>query len=90
VLTSPDPGSVYRISDTFNLSAQQIQVQALAGSGLSVIKLYVDGVVLGAFSVPPYQVWWTLAPGPHQFWAEGRTPQGEMIRSAPVQITVLP
>ncbi len=89
-LLSPTPDTTYRIAPDFNQSAQQLSVQAAAGQGLSNLKLYVDGKVLASFSSPPYQSWWTLSPGPHQFWAEGVNTNGDIVKSESIAIVVLP
>jgi hypothetical protein len=49
----------------------------------------VDGKVLATFSNPPYQTWWTLSAGNHQFWMEGVKNNGEIIKSDVAVITVL-
>jgi len=50
----------------------------------------VDGKILAAFSNPPYQTWWTLSAGEHQFWVEGINANSETAKSDAVTITVLP
>jgi hypothetical protein len=49
----------------------------------------VDGNLLTTLSSPPYQVWWTLSAGEHQFWAKGMNASGETIKSDAVIITIL-
>jgi penicillin-binding protein 1C len=87
-LTSPTPNTTYRITPSLDLSAQQLSIEAVASQSFSKVTIYVDGKILAAFSNPPYQTWWTLSAGEHQFWAEGVTSNGETIKSDAVTITV--
>jgi len=88
-LTSPTPNTTYRITSDLSLSAQQLAVDADASQVFSKVSIYVDGNVLATFSNPPYQAWWTLSAGQHSFWAEGLNADGEMVKSAVVNITVV-
>ena len=87
-LTSPAPNTTYRITPNLDLSAQQLLVEAAASQSFSKVTIYVDGDPLQTFSAPPYQRWWTLSAGRHQFWAEGVTSNGETIKSDTVTVTV--
>lgn len=88
-LLSPRPGATFRLSPAFDPSAQQIEVAAVAGGTFSQVTIYVDDVVLAAFSQPPYQVWWPLQIGEHRFWVEGITPDGQTFTSEIIQIYVI-
>jgi penicillin-binding protein 1C len=88
-LISPTPNTTYRITPKLDLSAQQLSVEAVASQSFSKVTIYADGNPLQTFSVPPYQSWWTLSAGNHQFWAEGLTSNGETIKSDAVTITVV-
>ncbi|MCZ2122141.1 MAG: penicillin-binding protein 1C [Anaerolineales bacterium] len=87
-LTSPVNNTTYRLDLTFDLSAQQILVEAL-GNGFAQVTLYVDGNSLGSFSEAPYQVWWRLSEGKHQFWVEGVNLDGELVKSETATIEVV-
>jgi membrane peptidoglycan carboxypeptidase len=88
-LISPTSNTTYRIASDFTQAAQQLSVEAVAGPGISQVRIYVDGRVLSAFSGPPYQTWWALTAGEHRFWAEGVTTGGEGTKSNVVAIVVL-
>ena len=88
-LISPTPNTTYRITPNLDLSAQQLSVEAVASQSFSKITIYVDGKVLATFSDPPYQTWWTLSAGNHQFWMEGVKNNGETFKSDIAGITVL-
>jgi penicillin-binding protein 1C len=89
VLLSPAPNTTYRLDPNFDLTAQQIQVKVAAGSGISQVTLWLDGYMWMVLDSSPYQAWWTLSAGEHQFWAEGVNEEGQKVRSEPVTITVV-
>ena len=89
-LISPTPNTTYRITPKLDLSAQQLSVEAVASQTFSEVTIYADGHPLQTFSAAPYQSWWTLSAGEHQFWAEGTTTSGETVTSDIVTITVIP
>jgi hypothetical protein len=87
-MISPEPDSTYRISDKLALSDQQLPVETAAGQGVTGISLWVDGRQLGSRVSAPFLLWWQLAAGTHQFWAQGISADGETVKSKVVQITV--
>ena len=89
VLLSPHPNTVYRIDPTLDLSMQQIKMEAAAGSEFSQVTFYVDGNPITTVSSAPYEAWWTLSAGEHQFWVEGVGVNGESVKSEVVTITVV-
>jgi hypothetical protein len=88
VMISPEPDSTYRISDKLALSDQQLPIETAAGQGVTSISQWVDGRQLGSSASAPYLLWWQLAPGTHQFWAQGVSSDGETVKSNVIQITV--
>jgi len=89
-LISPTPNTTYRITSDLNQSAQQLSVEAAGVQDFHQVKIYVDGNLLQTFRNPPYQAWWTLSAGQHQFWAEGTTINGMTFTSEHVSINVVP
>jgi penicillin-binding protein 1C len=89
ILISPTPNTTYRITAEINAAAQQLSVEAAAAQGFDKLILYADGTPLQVFSRPPYQAWWALSAGTHQFWAVGITARGETAKSDVVTITVV-
>jgi len=87
-LTSPQSGVTYRLSNQTTSEAQQIPVEALAGTGVSQITLWVDGEPFAAFDSAPYLLWWPLTEGTHTFQARGVDANGETVLSNEAQITV--
>jgi len=88
-LTSPTDNTTYRITPDLDLSAQQLTLSTLTVPNLAQVTFFVDGIALTTLSAPPYQTWWTLSLGTHQFWAEGITMSGEVVKSNVVTITVV-
>jgi 1A family penicillin-binding protein len=87
---SPDEGAVYRLDPALPRDAQQIEVMAYAGAGVSLreVTLLVDGQPLARFGAPPYKALWRLEPGRHVFSAEGVTVSGERVASDDVAVEV--
>lgn len=89
VLVSPQSGATYQLSEKLAAHEQQILVEALAGSGLAEVSLWVDGERLAGFDAAPYIAWYRLQAGKHRFWAEGVGANGSVARSDTVEITVI-
>src|SRR5690606_31347538 len=88
LLLSPHPNTTYRIDPNFDPSAQQIKIEVAVGQNISQVEIWVDGTLFTTLSSPPYQAWWTLSAGEHQFWTEGVDANGERVKSDVVTITV--
>jgi penicillin-binding protein 1C len=88
-LISPRTNTSYRLDPTFDPSAQQILIEAVADAGITQITLWVDGVQLAVLAASPYQAFWQLSVGEHRFWATGVTASGEMVTSETILITVV-
>ena len=88
-LLSPHSNTTYRIDPDFDPSAQQLQIEAAVGEGISQITIWVDGNPFITLSSVPYRAWWSLSVGEHQFWAEGVNANGDLIKSEVVTTTVI-
>jgi membrane peptidoglycan carboxypeptidase len=90
VMSSPDPGAVFRLDPTLSREAQRIEVAARPGAAVSLVEvtLLVDGLPLARFGMPPYAALWQLKPGLHVFSAEGESGSGEGVTSNEVWIEV--
>jgi membrane carboxypeptidase/penicillin-binding protein PbpC len=89
ILLSPHPNTTYRIDPNFAPASQQLRIEVAAGGQVSQVTLWMDGNLLATLSAPPYQAWWSLSAGEHQFWAQGVNVNGEVIKSDVVTINVL-
>jgi penicillin-binding protein 1C len=90
VMSSPDPGAVFRLDPTLPREAQQIEVAARPGVNASLVEvtLLVDGLPLARLGTPPYTALWQLERGSHLFSAEGETSNGERVISSEVLVEV--
>jgi penicillin-binding protein 1C len=88
-LLTPQSGMTYLIDPRFDQSAQQLQMEAVAGHGLSKVTFWVDDVQVADFSAPPYQWWWPLKIGTHLFRVQAISQDGKTVTSSTAEITVL-
>ena len=88
-----DPGFAIRASQSSPVTgAVTLSAAVLAEPELIGVQFKVDGYVLEALATTsPYEISWSAASaanGDHTVTAEARYTSGEVIRSAPLQITV--
>jgi hypothetical protein len=87
-LISPLNNATYRIDPSFDLSVQQLLLEA-EGQGYSEVSFYVDGILVASVSESPYQTWWVLSEGRHRFRAEAMDLAGTLVKSQEVTIEVV-
>ena len=87
-IVSPTYGSVYRLSPSVDPDAQRIRIEAVGEAGLDQVTLWMDGDLLSSFDQGPFQVWWPLAVGSHEVWAEGINQNSERVISERVVFIV--
>ena len=90
VMTSPDPGARYRLSDEIPRTSQRllVRVRPVDGIALREVTLLVDGQPLATVGSPPYQAPWAMQPGQHRFAAVGVDERGRELRSNEVMVEV--
>jgi len=90
IVTSPDEGSVFRISPTLPRSDQRIALAARVEGARPVaeVEFRVDGATVGRVTTPPWRVLWVLEPGTHAILAVAMDDAGHQTISAPMQFTV--
>jgi hypothetical protein len=89
VLLSPAEGGIFRLSTALAKEAQRIRLEAASPYELTQVTLWVDGAPITRLESAPYLAWWTLTPGEHRAWAQGRLPDGREVVSPEVSFTVL-
>ncbi len=91
-LTEPENGAVYRISTGLPADSQRIAVRAMLHNlpARTQVRIYIDGEEIREFDEGPYEYYWTLQAGGHQFQAQAQDPSENTWSSAVVEITVLP
>ena len=87
-LAYPDPNAVFYLSSSLPREAQRILLQVVNGEPYRHVTIWLDDQELSTFSQPPYQVWWTLAPGEHQLRVTGLAADGTPISSPITHFTV--
>ncbi len=91
-LTGPIPNTAFRIHPGVPRENQRIPVGGYVtdGRAWAELRLVVDGVsLLSATDSVRLDGWWTLEPGQHTFWMEGRVAQdGEIVRSESAFVVV--
>ncbi len=87
---SPDANTIYRLSPSQPAESQRILIAVGSDQTLDQVTIWLDGISLKSFDVPPYQVWWSLEVGTHEIRAEGITPEGESIFSDTIHFEVQP
>jgi 1A family penicillin-binding protein len=90
IMAGPDAGAVYHLDPALPRGSQRILVAARVGTEVTLpqVTLLVDGQRLVKLHAPPYEAWWPLVPGIHEFWAEATGAGGERLESQRVQIEV--
>jgi len=89
LLANPPDLAVYRLAAGLPAESQRILLQAAVPPGLDNVIVWVDGQPLAHFDAPPYQAWWTLAPGQHEAHLTGLAGDGTAVESPPVRFEVL-
>ena len=89
-MAAPAQFSVYRLTDSVQSQSQRIRLEAVVSKEARFVSLWVDGEMLAKLFEQPYQAWWILEEGSHEFYAEAQLLDGEMIRSETVSIQVEP
>ena len=87
-LISPDPHTIYRISPALPLAAQKLRFEAVSGTNVSQITLWLDDTPLATLIEPPFETWWSLSSGHHTAWAEGFDNHGNQITSVAINFEV--
>lgn len=89
-LTSPDDATLYNISPRLPLESQQITFTAVSGAALKEVSFGLNGKVVATLTQPPYQYFWTLAPGRYELEVKGVTMKGETVSGGAVRFEVKP
>ncbi|MHB1293609.1 MAG: penicillin-binding protein 1C [Anaerolineae bacterium] len=89
-IANPAANSRYAIAPDLPLSAQRIEIEAVASAdlGLSELALWVDDALVHTWTTAPYRHFWTLEPGRHEIVVVGTRGGAEIGRSDPLTIWV--
>jgi hypothetical protein len=91
ILTSPDQGSRYRLSQEIPEELQQVAVavRPVDGIALDQVTLLANGRRLATLTHAPYQILWPMTVGTHVFTAVGKDAQGNTLKANDVIIEVI-
>ena len=91
LITSPDPGSRYRLSAEIPRTVQRIAVSARPTDGVALrrVTLLADGRPLATLTRPPYRAFWPMTVGRHVFTAVGMDGEGNELWGNEVVIEVV-
>jgi penicillin-binding protein 1C len=92
VLTAPTSNTAYQIHPGLPVENQRIEVAGYVGDGApwAELRLVKDGSVLAeAVAATRLNTWWTLLPGEHRFWLEGRPSDDAPLITSPVALVLV-
>jgi 1A family penicillin-binding protein len=89
-LVTPATGAVYQLSPQLPAVHQRIRLEAVGEVPFTAVTFYVNGTPLGTTESRPYEIWWQLALGRHEFTAVGLSADGTAYTSPVVTVTVNP
>ena len=88
-ISSPDPYTVYQLSQQIPTAVQRLRLAALAPDDTRSMRFLLNGAVVGGADQAPWQAWWTLAAGQFTLVAQAALADGSNLESQPVQFTVV-
>lgn len=89
-ITSPDDATIFNISPRLPIESQQITFSAVSGAAMMEVSFVLNGEVAATLAGPPYQYFWTLAPGYYTLEVVGVTMGGERVNGEAVRFEVKP
>ncbi len=89
-ITSPDDATIFNISPRLPIESQQIAFSAVSGVTMKEVSFVLNGKVEATLTEPPYQYFWTLAPGQYTLEVVGVTASGERVSGGAVRFEVKP
>jgi membrane carboxypeptidase/penicillin-binding protein PbpC len=87
-LLSPDPYTVFQLTNNIPLEDQRIRLRAAIPSDAESVSYWLDGELLATSRHRPFEVWWQLLPGEHTMHATATLSDNQTIRSEPVEFMV--
>jgi hypothetical protein len=92
ILATPASNIAYQIHPGVDADRQRIKIGGYVGDGSdwAELRLVKDGEILATDNeAGRIETWWTLTPGEHRFWLEGRANgEEEVERTAPALVIV--
>lgn len=89
-LTSPDPYTVFQLSNRLAREAQQLRLTVIAPPQTRQIDYLLNGQVVASVGSAPWVGWWPLEVGEFALVARATLADGDTVESAPVPFRVVP
>ena len=88
-ISSPDPFTVYEISERVPAAAQRLRLAALAPAATRSVRFLLNGVDVGGAERAPWQAWWPLEAGQFTLVAQATLADGGRRQSHPIEFSVV-
>lgn len=88
-ISSPDPYTVYELSEQVPAEAQRLRLAALAPASTRSLRFLLNGEVVGGADQAPWQAWWTLETGQFKLVAQAALSDGSQQQSQSIQFSVV-
>ena len=88
-ISSPDPYTVYELSEQLPTEAQRIRLAALAPAGTRSLRFLLNGDVVGGAEHAPWQAWWALQTGQYRLVARAELADGGLLESQALEFSVV-
>lgn len=88
-LLSPDPFTIYEISDVIPMDSQRLRLTVGTPSNTSEVLYVLDGQPIGKAYESPWDVWWTLELGDHELTAVATLNDGTIQQSVSIPFSVV-
>jgi membrane carboxypeptidase/penicillin-binding protein PbpC len=87
-LLSPDPYTVFQLTNNIPLEDQRIRLRAAIPSDAESVSYWLDGELVTTSRHRPFEVWWQLLPGEHIMHATATLSDNQTLQSDPVEFLV--
>ncbi len=88
-ISSPDPYTVYELSQQLPAESQRLRFAALAPADTRSLRFLLNGEDVGGAEQAPWQAWWTLQAGRYTLVAQATLADGSQSESQPITFSVL-
>ena len=87
-ISSPDPYTVFQLSQQLPAEAQRLRFEALAPAETRSVRFLLNGENVGGAQQTPWEQWWTLETGQFTLVAQATLADGGQQQSQPIKFTV--
>lgn len=87
-LLTPDPYTIFQLTPFTPFTTQRIRLQVTVPAATDSVSYWLDGNLIGTNYQAPFDLWWTLTPGPHELKAIAMTTDPASLESQLVSFRV--